>query len=172
MCFTQLIYRIPYPEEAPDHSVTVGSVNTALVLTDWLDAYMVPDEYRDYWESSGADVKFIADIPAGRFTLNRGVAGSYEDGDGRRHIVIEPPWFNKGVLAHEQAHHSFGLLDNEQKAAWSLACSATKMKHPVKTLFSKKPYGLTNNVEAHADIYRYLGPKMPKNLMQFYPKLA
>jgi len=38
-------------------------------------------------------------------------------------------------------------------------------------LYAKNPYGLTNDIEGHAEVYRYIGEKMPEQLKRYYPML-
>ena len=40
-----------------------------------------------------------------------------------------------------------------------------------KLLFSRNTYGLTNDIEGHAEVYRYIGQQMPEQLKQYYPRL-
>jgi hypothetical protein len=41
----------------------------------------------------------------------------------------------------------------------------------MKHLFKTQAYASQNDIEAHAEIYRYLGQFMPEVLKGFYPKL-
>jgi hypothetical protein len=38
-------------------------------------------------------------------------------------------------------------------------------------LYSRNTYGLSSVVEGHAEVYRYIGDKMPEKLKPYYPKL-
>jgi hypothetical protein len=87
-------------------------------------------------------------------------------------LAVKPPWLNAGVIAHEQAHNSYALLTAAQKAAFSAAYNPLINTDPLITfLYSHNPYGLSSDIEGHAELYRYLGDKMPAQLKQFYPRL-
>ena len=98
-------------------------------------------------------------------------AGTYEL-NGIRHLNIKPEWVNPGVIAHEQAHNSYALLTSEQKTGFTATYTPLKTSNPLLVfLFSKNSYGLTNEIEGHAEIYRYLGAEMPQELKKYFPKL-
>jgi hypothetical protein len=87
-------------------------------------------------------------------------------------MVIKPKWLNPGVIAHEQAHNSYALLTPAQKASFSTVYTPLKNTDPlIKLLYSKNAYGLTNDIEGHAEVYRYLGRQMPQQLVPYYPQL-
>jgi hypothetical protein len=153
---------IPYPEEAPDYSRTIENTDLDAVLNEWEVKYNVPIEEREYWKTK-IEIKLDVTIPY--------PAGTYE-ANGIRHLTIRPEWVNPGVIAHEQAHNSYALLTSEQKAEFSATYTPIKTSDPlVVFLFSKNSYGLTNDIEGHAEIYRYLGAEMPQALKKYYPKL-
>jgi hypothetical protein len=41
----------------------------------------------------------------------------------------------------------------------------------IRLLYSRNTYGLTSDIEGHAEVYRYAGQQMPGQLKQFYPML-
>ena len=154
---------IPHPEEQPDYTKTVENVNVDDVLNKWLVSYNVSEEYHDYWKQQIV-VTVTDTIPY--------PAGTYANGDGKRHLIIRPEWLNPGVIAHEQAHNSYALLTDEQKAEFEATYTPLiSTDKYIKLLYSTNTYGLTSVVEGHAEIYRYLCEKMPDVLKQFYPKL-
>ncbi len=153
---------IPFPEENPDFSQTIGNVIVSNVINKWLIDYHVPLEFWDYWRTM---IDIVIDIEI------QYPAQSWE-ADGIRHIAIRPAWLNPGVIAHEQAHNSYALLGIELKALFSTAYTPLKTTDKfIKLLYSQNSYGLTSDIEGHAEVYRYLGNKMPDILKQYYPKL-
>jgi hypothetical protein len=153
---------LPYPEEPPDQSRTVDNTDLDAVLDEWEIKYKVPESNRDYWKTRIA-IKMDDTLPY--------PAGTYER-DGVRHLNVRPPWANPGVIAHEQAHNSYALLTEAEKAEFSKVYGPLKTKDPlIVLLYSKNTYGLTSDIEGHAEVYRYLGDQMPEKLKRFYPKL-
>ncbi len=154
---------LPHPEEPPNFNQTVQNVNVEQFLDLWLQNWQVPQTYWDYWKTQiviTIDPTFSAP------------AGTYDGPDGKRHLVVRPEWLNPGVIAHEQAHNSYALLPHEDKCDFGYVLGTLKDHDQlVKYLFKINSYGLTNNIEAHAEIYRYIGEKMPNKIKRFYPKL-
>lgn len=153
---------IPHPEEPPDYSRTIENTDLDAVLDEWELNYDVPVGEREYWKTK-IEIKLDATIPypAGTYELN-----------GIRHLTIRPEWVNPGVIAHEQAHNSYALLTSEQKTEFATTYAPIKTSDPlVVFLFHENSYGLTNDIEGHAEIYRYLGAEMPGVLKKYYPKL-
>ena len=66
-----------------------------------------------------------------------------------------------------------------------MPCSTTARKPPspalyaplknsdplIRLLYSKNAYGLTNDIEGHAEVYRYIGQWMPAQMKPYYPML-
>jgi hypothetical protein len=153
---------ILHPEEAPDYSRTIQNTDLDAVLDEWEVKYNVPIGDREYWKTK-IEIKLDATLPypAATYELN-----------GIRHLTVKPEWVNPGVIAHEQAHNSYALLTSEQKSEFSTIYVPLKTSDPlVAFLFSQNSYGLTNDIEGHAEIYRYLGAEMPEVLKKYYPKL-
>uniref|UniRef100_A0A6H1ZS30 Uncharacterized protein n=1 Tax=viral metagenome TaxID=1070528 RepID=A0A6H1ZS30_9ZZZZ len=164
---------IPHPEEPPDYTRTVDNVETHIVLAEWLTLYEVPAEFWECWKSA-IDIQVYEIYPA--YMLQWGVKQDWPslawESDGKRHIAIKPEYLNPGVLAHEQAHNSFALLTETQKSQFAYLYTPLKDTDPlIKLLYSINPYGLTSDVEAHAELYRFLGWDLPIELHEFYPKL-
>lgn len=178
MCFLTLfkkktVLTLPHPEEKPDYTRTLENTNIADVLGQWSIDYGVPMEYRDFWKSK-IEIKVDPDFgyvvngvaynppcPAGTFEL-----------DGVRHLTIRPESCNPGVIAHEQAHNSYALLTDKEKYEFSNVYNPLKTTDPlIKLLYSKNNYGLSNDIEGHAECYRFLGQQLPEAMKRFYPKL-
>ncbi len=153
---------IPHPEEPPDYTRTLANINFVEVLEQWFEQWDVPVEHLEFWR-----LKIVAEITE---TIPY-PAGTWEQ-DGIRHLTVRPEWLNPGVIAHEQAHNSYSLLTIEQREMFSITYNSLKATDPlIKLLYSKNTYGLTNDVEGHAEIYRYLGQSLPEILRVFYPRL-
>ncbi len=165
MCWFSRLFKplkLPYPEEPPDYNQTINTVDIGWVIDCWLFGYYVPPEHWNYWRTM-IDIKIDT-------TINYS-AGVWEEG-GMRHMRVRPEWLNPGVIAHEQAHNSYALLNDMDKQFFNVAYTPLKTTDPlIKLLYSKNAYGLTNDIEGHAEVYRYIGYKMPEVLKQYYPKL-
>ena len=155
---------IPHPEEAADFSITVDNCNIDAVFNKWMLDYQVPAENRDHWRHAiEIEVTNNLDSPAATWDNPR---------TGKRHLAVKPAYLNPGVLAHEQAHNSFALLTKKQKNEFSAAYAPLKTSDPLITyLYSINSYGKSSDIEGHAEMYRYLGEKMPGVLKKYYPKL-
>ena len=153
---------IPHPEEPENPLATLENVSISDTLDTWIREYQVPILEWDYW-GNAIVITVRNDIPY--------PAQTYEQ-DGIRHLEVKPGWLNPGVIAHEQAHNSYSLLTAEQRTDFSTIYTSLKTGDPlIVFLYSKNPYGLTNDVEGHAEVYRYLGSQMPAVLRPFYQKL-
>jgi hypothetical protein len=63
-------------------------------------------------------------------------------------------------------------LKPEEKASYTTEyTNALKTDALLKYLYSQKQYMSTNIIEAHAEVFRYLGNKMPAQLKNYYPEL-
>jgi hypothetical protein len=175
MCFfkKKITLVLPHPEEKQNMSQTVSNTSIQSVLQLWFSKYLVPSNQQTYW-STAISIRVYDAYPLE--ILNLGVQPdtpglSWED-NGIRHFTCLATWFNPGVVAHEQAHNSYSLLTPAQKAAFPIIYTPLKTSDPmIKYLYSINPYGLTNDIEGHAEIYRYLGEQMPSTLKIFYPRL-
>ncbi len=153
---------ITHPEEPPDYNQTMDNTSLDAVLNEWAIKYNVPEIHRDYWKTKIV-MTLDASLPY--------PAATYEQG-GVRHLTIRPEWVNPGVIAHEQAHNSYSLLTDLEKVEFSAAYTPLKTTDPlIVYLYSINAYGQTNDIEGHAEVYRYLGEEMPGVLKRFYPKL-
>jgi hypothetical protein len=153
---------IPHPEEAPDYSKTIESTDLDSALNEWEVNYSVPEMHREYWKTK-ISMQLNADLPYPSATYEKG---------GVRYLTIRPAWVNTGVIAHEQAHNSYALLSEEQKTKFSAIYTPLKTTDPlIVLLYSINSYGLTSDIEGYAEVYRYLGEKMPEELKEYYPRL-
>jgi hypothetical protein len=164
---------LPHPEEPVNEKQTVANAFTQMILQKWLTDWNVPSEYWDFWktrikltvydtwpaECLALGIKI--DTPAYAIELN-----------GIRQLNSLAKWLNPGVIAHEQAHNSYALLTNPEKEAFSTEYKAVKGSDPyIVLLYSLNNYGLQSDIEGHAEVYRYIGDKMPGQLKKYYPKL-
>ena len=169
MCIGKLIFKkhvsptkLPHPEEPMNPMATVENIDVDAVLNKWLTDWNVPLEYWDYWKHQIV----ITIDPMFPYP-----AGTWEQ-DGLRYLTAQPAYFNPGVIAHEQAHNSYALLTDEQKKQWANVYEDVKENNAmIKYLFSINSYGLTNEIEGHAEIGRFIGQFMPDEIKHFYPKL-
>jgi hypothetical protein len=155
---------IPHPEEPPDYSITMSNYNIDAVFNKWMIEYNIPQENHDYWRNA---IEIQIDD-----TLGFPAATWDNPSTGKRHLSVKPEWLNTGVLAHEQAHNSYALLTDNQKNEFSSTYTPLKTGNQlIAYLYSKNPYGLSSDIEGHAEVFRYISEKMPEQLKQFYPKL-
>jgi hypothetical protein len=133
----------------------------------------VPEQNWEYWKTA-IDIRVYDNYPPSLISI--GIkqdtpAATWEAG-GKRHLAIKPQWLNPGVIAHEQAHNSFALLTPSQKVNFpSVYAPLKETDYLIKLLYSKNTYGLSNDIQGHAEVYRYIGQQMPEQLKPFYPKL-
>lgn len=145
---------IPHPEE-PVIDPAKADITTARLK--WLTGYNVPTQHWQYWMDVG-------------ITLNSSVPAEYTyNTTDAQCIEINPPYCNAGVIAHSVAHIVYSRL--EDKAGFMVDLVKAKTEPLVMYLFQHHTYGLSSEVEAHAEIYRYLGASMPEYLRQYYPNL-
>jgi len=161
---------IPHPEEPMNPAATLVNTDVTVIMTKWLRDWEVPPQHWGYWKTA-IDMQVYEVYPDSLGMRQDIPAGTWEAG-GKRHLAIKPQWLNPGVIAHEQAHNSYALLDANQKTAFSAVYATLKNTDSlIKLLYSKNTYGLTNDIEGHAEVYRYIGQWMPAQLKQYYPML-
>ncbi len=160
MCFFK--QKLPYPEEPPNYIQTVDNISIENTIQNWLIDYFVPKDFWNFWMNK---IDIIVD-PTISYP-----AGVWEEA-GIRYMEIKPEYLNSGVIAHEQAHNSYALLSDGEKNKFREDYHIEKERNKlIKFLYSINTYGLTSDIEGHAEIYRYLGYKMPEVLKIYYPKL-
>jgi hypothetical protein len=144
--------KLPHPEEPKGKPVT----DIEPVRMKWLIDWCVPHDYWNYW--MGIDIYLTANVSFANCSDTL--------------ICVNPEWANPGVLAHECSHRSYSFLDSAEKVSFGYELINQKVNSPmVRQLFAGNGYGLTSPVEAHAEIYRYLGERMPADLKRYYPKM-
>ncbi len=148
---------LPHPEEPQDLNATLENTDIKQVVAKWLTDWEVPENYWSFW--LGIDIKLDPTLsnPAATFAETK-------------QTYVNPMWANSGIIAHEMAHISYSLLSEEQKTEFSTIYISLKTTD-LSFLYSQKPYGLINDVEGHADCYRYLGSQLPDVLKKCYPRL-
>jgi hypothetical protein len=164
---------LPHPEEPMDPSATLANTNVMAIITKWLMDWGVPTQYWDHWKTA-IDIQVYEIYPAFLIAMgiNQDTPAVTWEADGKRHLAIKPKWLNPGVIAHEQAHNSYALLESAQKMNFSNFYTPLKDTDPlIRLLYSKNTYGLTNDIEGHAEIYRYIGQQMPAQLKPYFPRL-
>lgn len=166
---------LPHPREPQDLSATVLTVDKTAVLGRWLSGWHVLAKYHDYWLNKINLYVYDAWPPeilttySNIQTTTPGFALS--EGQGRA-VYVLASWLGPGVIAHEQAHNSYALLTESDRAAFEAAYNTVKDTDPlIRLLYSQNQYGLTSIVEGHAEVYRYLGERLPDSLKRYYPKL-
>jgi hypothetical protein len=164
---------LPHPEEPMNPSATLANTDVNAIITKWLSDWGVPAQHWDYWRKA-IDLQIYETYPPSLIAMgiNQDTPALTWDADGKRHLAIKPKWLNPGVIAHEQAHNSYALLPPNEKSAFNMFYSSYKNTDPLITLlYSKNTYGLTNDIEGHAEVYRYIGQQMPDLLKRYYPSL-
>ncbi len=149
---------LPYPEEARNLDANIYNINLHMVVEAFLIKYKVPEVSHDYFRS----IKVILDenlpYPAAKF--------------GDNELRVHPQWANPGIIAHEMAHFSYPLMNNIQQEEFACLYKIERDSNDlVKLVFQTHGYAYTNDVEAHAEIYRYLGYMMSEVLKKYYPRL-
>jgi hypothetical protein len=164
---------LPHPEEPMNPSATLTNTEVNTVINKWLTDWGVPPQYWDHWKKS-IDIQVYETYPPSLIAMgiNQDTPALTWDTDGKRHLAIKPKWLNPGVIAHEQAHNSYSYLKPDEKSAFSMFYSSYKDTDPlIRLLYSKNTYGLVNEIEGHAEVYRYIGQQMPELLKKYYPLL-
>jgi hypothetical protein len=89
-----------------------------------------------------------------------------------RTLTLRPEYANPGILAHEFSHLSYAQLTEEQKTMFQAEYqTALQTDDLLKLLYSQKAYMQASIVEAHGEVFRYLGNKIPASLKKYYPYL-
>ena len=158
---------LPHPEESMNPQATLGNTDIKGVIREWYSAWNVPQINQPFWDSvSISVVDNLYCVFNNQFT--KVPALTYAD---TKEMSIDPMWANPGVIAHEMAHISYSFLTIIDVAQFNIAYEEVKIDALIKLLESQNQYMKTNTVELHAEIYRYLGERMPESLKTFYPRL-
>lgn len=150
---------LPHPQEPMDVNATIQSVNIEFVRSAWFLKWGVPLFYQDFWRQAKLVVIFPAMFPA--YTILE-----------TNTIWFDPRWANSGTMAHEMAHLQWGFLSVDMRNGFAVEHETAKQTDSlVQLLYRLNSYGTQSDIEGHAEIYRYLGDKMPPYLRKYYPKL-
>jgi hypothetical protein len=153
---------LPHPEEPRNDNQTLENTNVSMFYEKWFTDWEVPEQYHLFWQLA-IDVKLDVTIPY--------AAGVWADGNGV-HLRCRPEYMNAGVLAHENAHNSYALLTPDEKLEFESVYGLEVENNELMVyLDSVNSYMNTTVVEAHAEVYRYLGQYMPESLKKFYQRL-
>jgi hypothetical protein len=163
---------IPHPEEPVNNSATLANTDTDTIFNKWLSDWIVPSQNHGYWKTA-IDIQVYDVYPASIIAMgiSQEIPAATWSADGKRHLAIKTKWFNPGVIAHEQAHNSYWLLKEEKKKQFAIDYKALKKTDRLMKLIFSRQVTTTDDVEAHAEIYRYLGQYMPAQLKIYYPSL-
>jgi len=174
MCWFKKPQVLPHPEQKPNYAQTANNVDVDELFKDWCALYYVPVVYRNFWREQ-IDIQVYDAYPIEIMALgvqSNTPAATWEI-NGKRYLACLAPWANVGVLAHEMAHCSYALLTLGQKAAFDNAFNVSLVGDALVMFLDKQNWYMnTNNVEGHAEVYRYLGTQMPEELKTFYIKLC
>jgi hypothetical protein len=149
---------LPHPEEPPNYAVRTSLINPRPAFEKWLKDWEVPPKHWGFWNSVKVVVK--TDIHY--------AAATWSD---KKLLWIRPEWCNPGVIAHEMSHISYWYLSPGDKKLFNNTWRQFQSDPYLNLLVTKRPNTGKSNVEAHAEIYRFLGVKMPAGLKKFYPYL-
>jgi hypothetical protein len=165
-------YSLPHPEEPMNPSATMANTDSITILTKWLSDWEVPAQNWDYWKTV-IDIQVYDIYPASVIAMgiSQDIPAATWFADGKRHLAIKTQWLNPGVIAHEQAHNSYWLLKEEQKKQFAAAYKTLKENDTIMKFLFSKQVTTRDDVEAHAEIYRYLGQNMAAQLKTYYPLL-
>lgn len=156
MCFKS---KLPHPREKPNYNTTLYNVNIDKFISKWFYDWQVPEKYADFWNQVKYKLSYYYDVPACAFQVEK-------------EIYIRPEWCSAGVIAHENAHISWNELTKEQESEFFKVYQSELISDYLMIMLDREnDYMNTSPIEAHAEVYRYLGSQMPESLKTFYPKL-
>ncbi len=156
---------LPHPEEMVNLQATIQNIDINVLRQSWYSKYQVL--YQEIWDNTHISlIENLHVIING--TVTKVPAATYAN---ENWIDIDPQWANTGVLAHEMAHISYSFLTIIDVAQFNIIYQEVKKDALIKLLESQNQYMKINTIELHAEIYRYLGERMPQSLKTFYPQL-
>ncbi len=151
--------KLPHPEEKPDFTATMLTVDLPAVFNKWVRDWAVPAGELEFWLT--VDVQLSQQYNFPELTWF-----------DTKEIKIRPEWANPGVLAHAMAHIAWGQISDVEREEFACEYNLALTHDPLLMyLDSINNYMNTEPTEAHAEIYRYLGGEMPETLKRFYPRL-
>jgi hypothetical protein len=150
---------IPYPEEPGNPTQTMDNTDGAATVAAWQMTRAFPPAQLPFWQQITVELSLTCP----------GVAATYDD---EKKIRVHPDYCNPGVIAHEMAHISYFRLSGDMQDSFVAAFDQALTTNPLlKYVYDAKGYLHVSGIEAHADVYRYLGEKMPGSLKGYYPRL-
>lgn len=153
---------LPHPEEPENVGAKIEDVDVKALLKMWLVRWQVPLEFWQQWEKIKIEVTN---------QLVNGDKAAAEMDSTKNILRIRPCYCNPGTVAHEMAHESWSLLNEADKMKFYVTYTEQSQTPLVKLLHSIKLYSMQPLIEAHAEIYRYIGQMMPDSLKKYYPAL-
>jgi hypothetical protein len=144
---------VPYPRET---STSPRYATVAELMAVWFSRWFVVDT--GFWSNISNLVVIIDPSMQG---------AAYTTG---KEIHIHPDFSDPGVLAHEVCHVDWPLLSPNEQQDFADLYPVVAARDKLVALVTKELWG-EPKVEAHAEIYRYLGKYMPVELRRFYPHL-
>jgi hypothetical protein len=153
--------RMPHPREEVNYKQTSLTDHDIFEITrDWLIAWKVPAAFLQFWYSRPVTIS------------DSSVLGEYPAWMDNGTLVVKPEWLSPGLMAHEWAHFSWSFL-SEGERVWfeSDFLSFNYNNRWIRLLYTLYPYNLKTFIEIHAEVYRYIGQKMPTPLKKYYPGL-
>lgn len=164
--------KLPFPEEPRNNEATIENTDIGLIWDKCFEERAVPAANRNALK---ALVKvelvypFFVDIGG---VYQEVPAGTWKDVLGRYNMKCEPQWANSGLFAHELCHPVYDCLTPEERLEFeSVYGLQVESNELMVYLDSVNSYMNTTVIEAHAEVYRFLGQYMPDSLKKFYPGL-
>lgn len=149
---------IPHPEEAMNPLATVENTDLQKTVSKWLVDWQVPPKSYPFLQT--VRIELVANLGFPEVTVSQ-----------IRLMQVDPRWCVPGVLAHGHAHISYSLLSQPEIAGFAVAFNEALRDPLMLLMVAQHPYAKSNIVEGHAEVYRYLGLKMPAALKAYYPLL-
>lgn len=166
---------LPHPEEPINPCQTAAGMVTAAAFLDWAYNWEMPAESHIYlWDHMCIKLydAWPNTILEDHKNLQPNTPAFSLIFDSKMYLHCLAAWYNPGVIAHEVAHFSWSLLSDAERLDFeNLYTPLIKTDPYIKLLYSQNIYGLSSTIEGHAEVYRYIGQKMPAVLKKYYPKL-
>ncbi len=162
------VLTIPHPEEPEDKTKTMANTNPQEAEMLWREGWNVPAEFK-------TDIVFtLTDSYASYGIVGYDWAPAITVGNN---VYYHPSYSNGGICAHEVCHPVWATLTPQQQTDFETDYNSLINTDAYMILLydykikNADPNWIGNPWEKHAEIYRYLGDKMPEALKVFYPNL-